>query len=145
MTQCQIDYDWNISSWFQISPGCFGRGAVDYEAVSVNSVSRASLIKLGQLLITLPTWAERNLLIRSEGHFGLLTHSACCRSAACCVFLFVAASMSVSSALILSSLSLSAGNSKQALRCKTCKMAAHLWCTSELSQQPCHGKVRIHS
>ncbi|XP_005468918.1 SH3 and cysteine-rich domain-containing protein 2 isoform X2 [Oreochromis niloticus] len=32
------------------------------------------------------------------------------------------------------------GNSKQALRCKTCKMAAHLWCTSELSQQPCHGK-----
>uniref|UniRef100_A0A096LRQ2 SH3 and cysteine-rich domain-containing protein 2 n=1 Tax=Poecilia formosa TaxID=48698 RepID=A0A096LRQ2_POEFO len=33
------------------------------------------------------------------------------------------------------------GNSKQALRCKTCKMAAHLWCTSELSQQQCHGKV----
>ncbi|XP_056263192.1 SH3 and cysteine-rich domain-containing protein 2-like isoform X1 [Pseudoliparis swirei] len=32
------------------------------------------------------------------------------------------------------------GNSKQALRCKTCKMAAHLWCTSELSQQQCHGK-----
>ncbi|XP_061557335.1 SH3 and cysteine-rich domain-containing protein 2-like isoform X1 [Phycodurus eques] len=32
------------------------------------------------------------------------------------------------------------GNSKQALRCKTCKLAAHLWCTSELSQQPCHGK-----
>uniref|UniRef100_A0A672F8G4 SH3 and cysteine-rich domain-containing protein 2 n=1 Tax=Salarias fasciatus TaxID=181472 RepID=A0A672F8G4_SALFA len=32
------------------------------------------------------------------------------------------------------------GNSKQALRCKTCKMAAHLWCTSELSQQTCHGK-----
>uniref|UniRef100_A0A3P8S1G8 SH3 and cysteine-rich domain-containing protein 2 n=1 Tax=Amphiprion percula TaxID=161767 RepID=A0A3P8S1G8_AMPPE len=32
------------------------------------------------------------------------------------------------------------GNSKQALRCKTCKMAAHLWCTSELSQQLCHGK-----
>ncbi|XP_034047037.1 SH3 and cysteine-rich domain-containing protein 2-like isoform X2 [Thalassophryne amazonica] len=32
------------------------------------------------------------------------------------------------------------GNSKQALRCKTCKIAAHLWCTSELSQQPCHGK-----
>ncbi|XP_061567438.1 SH3 and cysteine-rich domain-containing protein 2-like isoform X1 [Cololabis saira] len=32
------------------------------------------------------------------------------------------------------------GNSKQALRCKTCKMAAHLWCTSELSQQPCYGK-----
>lgn len=39
-------------------------------------------------------------------------------------------------------LSFSAGNSKQALRCKTCKIAAHLWCTSELSQQPCHGKVR---
>ncbi|XP_055008846.1 SH3 and cysteine-rich domain-containing protein 2 [Boleophthalmus pectinirostris] len=32
------------------------------------------------------------------------------------------------------------GNSKQALRCKTCKMAAHLWCTSDLSQQPCYGK-----
>ncbi|KAJ0058353.1 hypothetical protein NL108_013415, partial [Boleophthalmus pectinirostris] len=31
-------------------------------------------------------------------------------------------------------------NSKQALRCKTCKMAAHLWCTSDLSQQPCYGK-----
>lgn len=40
-------------------------------------------------------------------------------------------------------LSFSAGNSKQALRCKTCKIAAHLWCTSELSQQPCHGKVQI--
>ncbi|KAL0992761.1 hypothetical protein UPYG_G00098040 [Umbra pygmaea] len=32
------------------------------------------------------------------------------------------------------------GNSKQGLRCKTCKMGAHLWCTSELSQQPCNGK-----
>ncbi|CAL8302714.1 unnamed protein product [Merluccius merluccius] len=32
------------------------------------------------------------------------------------------------------------GNSKQALRCKTCKIAAHLWCTSELSQQLCYGK-----
>ncbi|KAM3863939.1 SH3 and cysteine-rich domain-containing protein 2-like [Diretmus argenteus] len=32
------------------------------------------------------------------------------------------------------------GNSKQALRCKTCKMTAHLWCTSELSQQLCLGK-----
>nr|XP_040047956.1 SH3 and cysteine-rich domain-containing protein 2-like isoform X4 [Gasterosteus aculeatus aculeatus] len=32
------------------------------------------------------------------------------------------------------------GNSKQALRCKTCKMAAHLWCTSELSLQLCQGK-----
>ncbi|XP_058510520.1 SH3 and cysteine-rich domain-containing protein 2-like isoform X2 [Solea solea] len=35
------------------------------------------------------------------------------------------------------------GNSKQALRCKTCKMAAHLWCTSELSQQLCHGKAGV--
>ncbi|KAL2100826.1 hypothetical protein ACEWY4_002587 [Coilia grayii] len=33
-----------------------------------------------------------------------------------------------------------AGNSKQGLRCKTCKMGAHLWCSSELSQQPCQGK-----
>ncbi|XP_062302866.1 SH3 and cysteine-rich domain-containing protein 2-like [Osmerus eperlanus] len=32
------------------------------------------------------------------------------------------------------------GNSKQGLRCKTCKIGAHLWCTSELSQQPCYGK-----
>lgn len=40
-------------------------------------------------------------------------------------------------------LSFSAGNSKQALRCKTCKIAAHLWCTSELSQQLCHGKVQM--
>lgn len=42
-----------------------------------------------------------------------------------------------------SALLLQTGNSKQALRCKTCKIAAHLWCTSELSQQPCHGKVQI--
>ncbi|XP_076616929.1 SH3 and cysteine-rich domain-containing protein 2-like isoform X2 [Chaetodon auriga] len=33
------------------------------------------------------------------------------------------------------------GNSKQGLRCKACKMAAHLWCSSELSQQPCNGKT----
>ncbi|XP_076864406.1 SH3 and cysteine-rich domain-containing protein 2-like isoform X2 [Brachyhypopomus gauderio] len=33
------------------------------------------------------------------------------------------------------------GNSKQGLRCKTCKVAAHLWCTSELSQQSCYGKA----
>ncbi|XP_063073451.1 SH3 and cysteine-rich domain-containing protein 2-like [Engraulis encrasicolus] len=33
-----------------------------------------------------------------------------------------------------------AGNSKQGLRCKTCKMGAHLWCSSELSQQPCQGR-----
>lgn len=35
-----------------------------------------------------------------------------------------------------------AGNSKQGLRCKACKLAAHLWCSAELSQQPCNGKVR---
>lgn len=33
------------------------------------------------------------------------------------------------------------GNSKQGLRCKSCKMATHLWCSSELSQQPCNGKT----
>uniref|UniRef100_A0A3B3Z741 SH3 and cysteine-rich domain-containing protein 2 n=1 Tax=Periophthalmus magnuspinnatus TaxID=409849 RepID=A0A3B3Z741_9GOBI len=33
------------------------------------------------------------------------------------------------------------GNSKQGLRCKACKLAAHLWCSSELSQLPCNGKV----
>ncbi|XP_070783632.1 SH3 and cysteine-rich domain-containing protein 2-like [Enoplosus armatus] len=33
------------------------------------------------------------------------------------------------------------GNSKQGLRCKACKLAAHLWCSSELSQQPCNGKT----
>lgn len=33
------------------------------------------------------------------------------------------------------------GNSKQGLRCKACKVAAHLWCSSELSQQPCNGKA----
>ncbi|KAM6951465.1 SH3 and cysteine-rich domain-containing protein 2 [Aplochiton taeniatus] len=33
------------------------------------------------------------------------------------------------------------GNSKQGLRCKTCKLGAHLWCLSELSQQPCNGKT----
>ncbi|XP_030630874.1 SH3 and cysteine-rich domain-containing protein 2-like [Chanos chanos] len=32
------------------------------------------------------------------------------------------------------------GNSKQGLRCKTCKLGAHLWCSSELSQQACYGK-----
>ncbi|XP_075906769.1 SH3 and cysteine-rich domain-containing protein 2-like [Nelusetta ayraudi] len=32
------------------------------------------------------------------------------------------------------------GNSKQGLRCKACKLAAHLWCSAELSQQPCNGK-----
>ncbi|KAM4623476.1 SH3 and cysteine-rich domain-containing protein 2-like [Polymixia lowei] len=33
------------------------------------------------------------------------------------------------------------GNSKQGLRCKACKLGAHLWCSSELSQQPCNGKT----
>ncbi|KAK3511303.1 hypothetical protein QTP70_000274 [Hemibagrus guttatus] len=33
------------------------------------------------------------------------------------------------------------GNSKQGLRCRTCKISAHLWCTAELSQQPCQGKA----
>ncbi|KAL6094956.1 stac2 [Pungitius sinensis] len=33
------------------------------------------------------------------------------------------------------------GNSKQGLRCKACKLPAHLWCSSELSQQPCNGKT----
>uniref|UniRef100_A0A3B3QEH4 SH3 and cysteine-rich domain-containing protein 2 n=1 Tax=Paramormyrops kingsleyae TaxID=1676925 RepID=A0A3B3QEH4_9TELE len=33
------------------------------------------------------------------------------------------------------------GNSKQGLRCKACKVGAHLWCSSELSQQPCSGKT----
>ncbi|XP_033963640.1 SH3 and cysteine-rich domain-containing protein 2-like isoform X1 [Pseudochaenichthys georgianus] len=32
------------------------------------------------------------------------------------------------------------GNSKQGLRCRACKLATHLWCSSELSQQPCNGK-----
>nr|XP_015217712.1 PREDICTED: SH3 and cysteine-rich domain-containing protein 2 isoform X3 [Lepisosteus oculatus] len=32
------------------------------------------------------------------------------------------------------------GNSKQGLRCKACKLGAHLWCSSELSQQQCNGK-----
>ncbi|XP_043090032.1 SH3 and cysteine-rich domain-containing protein 2-like [Puntigrus tetrazona] len=33
-----------------------------------------------------------------------------------------------------------AGNSKQGLRCRTCKMGAHLWCLSEVSEKPCQGK-----
>ncbi|KAL1255507.1 hypothetical protein QQF64_013568 [Cirrhinus molitorella] len=33
-----------------------------------------------------------------------------------------------------------AGNSKQGLRCKICKMGAHLWCVSEVSEKPCQGK-----
>lgn len=133
-----------MSSCFPISLSCFARRAVHYEAVSVSSGCSASLIKLGQGLISFSTWTEKNLHIWCKGHFVLLALSAECTSVACWffIFLFVTASMSVSPAFILSSLSHSAGNSKQALRCKTCKMAAHLWCTSELSQQPCHGKVR---
>lgn len=57
----------------------------------------------------------------------------------------MADTMSAFSVLTVLFLCVSAGNSKQALRCKTCKMAAHLWCTSELSQQLCHGKVRIYT
>ncbi|XP_067282502.1 SH3 and cysteine-rich domain-containing protein 2-like [Pseudorasbora parva] len=33
-----------------------------------------------------------------------------------------------------------AGSSKQGVRCKTCKMGAHLWCVSEVSAKPCQGK-----
>ncbi|XP_051530481.1 SH3 and cysteine-rich domain-containing protein 2-like [Myxocyprinus asiaticus] len=35
------------------------------------------------------------------------------------------------------------GYSKQGLRCKSCKIGAHLWCSSELSQQACHGKSGV--
>ncbi|XP_058532006.1 SH3 and cysteine-rich domain-containing protein 2 [Ochotona princeps] len=33
------------------------------------------------------------------------------------------------------------GNSKQGLRCKTCKVSVHLWCSEEISRQPCPGKT----
>ncbi|XP_043910996.1 SH3 and cysteine-rich domain-containing protein 2 [Protopterus annectens] len=33
------------------------------------------------------------------------------------------------------------GNSKQGLRCKTCKVSVHLWCSEEISHQQCTGKV----
>ncbi|XP_041582902.1 SH3 and cysteine-rich domain-containing protein 2 isoform X5 [Vulpes lagopus] len=33
------------------------------------------------------------------------------------------------------------GNSKQGLRCKTCKVSVHLWCSEEISRQQCPGKV----
>uniref|UniRef100_A0A8C0JCJ5 SH3 and cysteine rich domain 2 n=1 Tax=Chelonoidis abingdonii TaxID=106734 RepID=A0A8C0JCJ5_CHEAB len=37
------------------------------------------------------------------------------------------------------------GNSKQGLRCKTCKVSVHLWCSEEVSHQQCPGKtVSIH-
>uniref|UniRef100_F6UY67 SH3 and cysteine-rich domain-containing protein 2 n=1 Tax=Monodelphis domestica TaxID=13616 RepID=F6UY67_MONDO len=33
------------------------------------------------------------------------------------------------------------GNSKQGLRCKTCKASVHLWCSEEISHQQCPGKT----
>ncbi|XP_038403373.1 SH3 and cysteine-rich domain-containing protein 2 isoform X1 [Canis lupus familiaris] len=33
------------------------------------------------------------------------------------------------------------GNSKQGLRCKTCKVSVHLWCSEEISRQQCPGKA----
>ncbi|XP_073901994.1 SH3 and cysteine-rich domain-containing protein 2 isoform X4 [Castor canadensis] len=33
------------------------------------------------------------------------------------------------------------GNSKQGLRCKTCKAGVHLWCSEEISHQQCPGKT----
>ncbi|XP_036786412.2 SH3 and cysteine-rich domain-containing protein 2 isoform X1 [Manis pentadactyla] len=33
------------------------------------------------------------------------------------------------------------GNSKQGLRCKTCKVSVHLWCSEEISHQQCAGKT----
>ncbi|KAF7239109.1 SH3 and cysteine-rich domain-containing protein 2 [Varanus komodoensis] len=33
------------------------------------------------------------------------------------------------------------GNSKQGLRCKTCKVSVHLWCSEEVSHQHCLGKT----
>ncbi|OCT59920.1 SH3 and cysteine-rich domain-containing protein 2 [Xenopus laevis] len=33
------------------------------------------------------------------------------------------------------------GNSKQGLRCKTCKIGVHLWCSEEVSHQQCLGKM----
>uniref|UniRef100_G1QJ30 SH3 and cysteine rich domain 2 n=1 Tax=Nomascus leucogenys TaxID=61853 RepID=G1QJ30_NOMLE len=33
------------------------------------------------------------------------------------------------------------GNSKQGLRCKTCKVSVHLWCYEEISHQQCPGKT----
>ncbi|XP_048373374.1 SH3 and cysteine-rich domain-containing protein 2 isoform X2 [Sphaerodactylus townsendi] len=34
------------------------------------------------------------------------------------------------------------GNSKQGLRCKTCKVSVHLWCSEEVSHQQCSGKTQ---
>ncbi|KAG6921019.1 SH3 and cysteine rich domain 2, partial [Chelydra serpentina] len=36
---------------------------------------------------------------------------------------------------------ISYGNSKQGLRCKTCKVSVHLWCSEEVSHQQCPGKT----
>lgn len=122
ITQCHINFDWNISSWFPIS------GSSGNSCLLCLSREKPAQTK---------PW--------SEAHFGSLALSARSWSAASGESLSVPSSMCESCALLLPSLSLSAGNSKQALRCKTCKIAAHLWCTSELSQQACHGKVQKHS
>ncbi|XP_077170601.1 SH3 and cysteine-rich domain-containing protein 2 isoform X1 [Paroedura picta] len=37
------------------------------------------------------------------------------------------------------------GNSKQGLRCKTCKVSVHLWCSEEVSHQLCSGKTQATS
>ncbi|KAJ6660696.1 hypothetical protein lerEdw1_017693 [Lerista edwardsae] len=37
------------------------------------------------------------------------------------------------------------GNSKQGLRCKTCKVSVHLWCSEEVSHQQCSGKTQTTS
>ncbi|KAG8139943.1 hypothetical protein E2320_002668 [Naja naja] len=37
------------------------------------------------------------------------------------------------------------GNSKQGLRCKTCKVSVHLWCSEEVSHQQCLGKTQATS
>nr|XP_034991986.1 SH3 and cysteine-rich domain-containing protein 2 [Zootoca vivipara] len=37
------------------------------------------------------------------------------------------------------------GNSKQGLRCKTCKASVHLWCSEEVSHQQCPGKTQATS
>ncbi|XP_028355577.1 SH3 and cysteine-rich domain-containing protein 2 isoform X2 [Physeter macrocephalus] len=33
------------------------------------------------------------------------------------------------------------GNSKQGLRCKTCKVSVHVWCSEEISHRQCPGKT----
>ena len=76
-----------------------------------------------------------------------LYHSRCCRAlwpcVTCCWQEKNCQFLSLKTATCKSELlHFHAGNSKQGLRCKACKLAAHLWCSSELSQQPCNGKVR---